>query len=661
MLKVLEFVIGYYLRLQFFFTMKLIDSNIMFWPRMAVLRVVIGACLVLLLIFFNVHISRRLVALTQTPSKVPLITIAPTPHRRLLLEPSLVRTTNHHFENRAIQFRIELNGRMIRKLICQFGITSSNESGNTTTASFLSGGAYGSVWQCQIPLVVLSRPQVISLHLLEPETSSAQPLASGQLLVVDVLLSETQVLLFFEQGPVPLRYQQGWYLLQVEASLTPSADKLSAESRTSIPPNSAILRVRNTADALQSFPNSSVAKLHVSSGLFHKLQPPEQQIQLLAECARVLGIEGELEIDLRCGPVCLHPGFQSALTATISLLDLQVRHLNSTVIVCTHRKRDYTLGVYRLSKDEFPFRLTDAVQRPWLLQYPQPAVNPVLSAVQVRDAEALFLADPFLAPPQSDRVLYLFFELMIAAHGNRSDACGVIAVANSTDGGGSWQYDRIVIHDAQIHLSYPLVLTQGSEYFLIPETYQANQVRLYRAVEFPYRWELETVLLEGMPFSDATLVQYENRWWMFVLIYGKPWQMALYYSTTDSIRGPWHAHPYNPIRTGYRYTRCAGRALVHDGKLYRFSQDGEIYYGLRVDMHLVELLTLTEYRERLLQPGFLPHRPAPATRAWNTKIHHVDFLALQDGTWLVVIDGCDSLVCQLPVSDARPFDLELAS
>lgn len=42
---------------------------------------------------------------------------------------------------------------------------------------------------------------------------------------------------------------------------------------------------------------------------------------------------------------------------------------------------------------------------------------------------------------------------------------------------------------------------------MIPETGAVKQVRLYRAVEFPYRWELDSVLLEGQHYVDSSLMR----------------------------------------------------------------------------------------------------------------------------------------------------------
>ncbi|MGA8038475.1 MAG: hypothetical protein WCA93_00040, partial [Acidimicrobiia bacterium] len=50
--------------------------------------------------------------------------------------------------------------------------------------------------------------------------------------------------------------------------------------------------------------------------------------------------------------------------------------------------------------------------------------------------------------------------------------------------------------DTGVHASYPYLIEDDGVIYCIPETYQANQLRLYRAVEFPDRWDLESTFLD---------------------------------------------------------------------------------------------------------------------------------------------------------------------
>jgi len=265
---------------------------------------------------------------------------------------------------------------------------------------------------------------------------------------------------------------------------------------------------------------------------------------------------------------------------------------------------------------------------PFQLLPPAALRNPVLSAAQVTDVPARSVADPFIV--QQDGGWFMFFEVLNAATG-----AGDIAVASSADG-RDWRYERVVL-DEPFHLSYPYVFAWDDTYYLIPESAQAQAVRLYRADEFPTRWSFVATLLAGEAFSDPSIVRHDGRWWLFVST--QPATNAtlnLYYA--DQLQGPWQPHPMNPIvRDDPHGARCAGRILSIDDRLYRFAQDDAPRYGLRVFGFEITALTPTEYAER-------PVGERPVVRAgdggWNTRgMHHVDAHALGPQAWLAAVDG----------------------
>ncbi len=115
---------------------------------------------------------------------------------------------------------------------------------------------------------------------------------------------------------------------------------------------------------------------------------------------------------------------------------------------------------------------------------PAGIAQPVLTAESVTDVAAAFVADPFLLrPPRVHGAggrWHMFFEVM-----NWKANKGEIALATSDDGLG-WRYQQIVLAE-EFHLSYPHVLVDDDEVYMVPESFQDNSVRLYRAGAFPAR------------------------------------------------------------------------------------------------------------------------------------------------------------------------------
>ena len=188
--------------------------------------------------------------------------------------------------------------------------------------------------------------------------------------------------------------------------------------------------------------------------------------------------------------------------------------------------------------------------------------------------------------------------------------------------------DGAIVLREPFHLSYPQVFAWQGHIYMIPETRQAESIRLYRATAFPDGWVPVETLVRGR-FADATLYHDGRLWWLFAQR-GLD-EMRLYLA--GSPMGPWREHPASPLWPGNRSrTRPGGRLLRHDGRLIRFAQDGWPSYG--------SVLRAFEI-DRLDEVGFAEHEVAesPILRAsragWNAiAMHHVDLIRQADGDWL---------------------------
>lgn len=261
---------------------------------------------------------------------------------------------------------------------------------------------------------------------------------------------------------------------------------------------------------------------------------------------------------------------------------------------------------------------------PLKLSAVDPRGRPTLTSRDVTDVSANAVADPFLL--RRNGLIYMFFEVM-----NGDSGRGEIAYATSQNG-IDWQYEKVVLREP-FHLSYPQVFDWQGAVYMIPETRQAEAIRLYRADAFPGGWRHVATLRQG-PFADSTL-HYDGRlWWMFAQR-GLD-ELCLFIG--DSPAGPWREHPSSPLWAGNRTrTRPGGRLLTYDGRLIRFAQDGWPSYGSFLRAFQIDRLDEFHYEEHEL-----PESPIlGATRSgWNAMaMHHVDAIQMDDGVWLAAVDG----------------------
>ncbi len=132
------------------------------------------------------------------------------------------------------------------------------------------------------------------------------------------------------------------------------------------------------------------------------------------------------------------------------------------------------------------------------------------------------------------------------------------------------------------HLSYPFLVEEGGEVFMIPESFRAGEIALYRARQFPGDWVRETALLAGVAGAEPSLLRHHGRWWMFFTIVGANArdQRELHAAYADALTGPWHLYRRNPIIDNRGGARPGGTPFIAaNGDVVLPVQDCSDTYG----------------------------------------------------------------------------------
>jgi len=280
----------------------------------------------------------------------------------------------------------------------------------------------------------------------------------------------------------------------------------------------------------------------------------------------------------------------------------------------TMETRDWTLGIYEGSS-------------PTSLRPAAGASNPVLTARDVTDLDAISVADPFMA--QKDGVWYMFFEVTARKGGHKS-----IGMASSPDA-LHWTYRGIAL-DEPWDLSYAYVFQWAGEYYMVLEAPGSRSVPLYRASDFPLGWKHVATLVEGASFEAPSIIRRGDQWWLFAATADHS-ILRLFYA--DELTGPWTEHPQSPlIWDDPRAARCAGRVVEDGGRLIRFAQDCRKCYGEQVWAFAITELTPVAYREEPI--GDAPIIGPAGGSGWNAGgMHHLDVHRVADGRWVACVDG----------------------
>lgn len=264
---------------------------------------------------------------------------------------------------------------------------------------------------------------------------------------------------------------------------------------------------------------------------------------------------------------------------------------------------------------------------PYNFNLPENIKNPVLTAKDVTDIPAAFVADPFMIKENSR--WYMFFEVM-----NQDSGKGEIGFAFSEDG-MHWDYRQIVLREP-FHLSYPYVFMWENNFYMIPESSSEKSIRLYKAARFPDKWEYEKDLLTGLDFVDSTVFCHKNTWWLFTSLTTQNDILKLFYA--DTPKGPWLEHPSNPIvAQDAHIARPGGRVLVWGNRIIRYAQDDYPDYGNQVHAFEITKLTSTDYEEIKCPVNSILKASG---RGWNKKgMHNIDPHFLGEEKWVACVDG----------------------
>jgi hypothetical protein len=253
---------------------------------------------------------------------------------------------------------------------------------------------------------------------------------------------------------------------------------------------------------------------------------------------------------------------------------------------------------------------------------------PAITAEDVTDLNALFVADPFLI--HEKELCYMFFEVL-----DKSTMKGKIGLAKSRDG-KVWEYDQIVLEEPY-HLSYPYVFHWNDSIYMIPEANQSRSIRLYKTSDFPYQWDHCATLLNDDNYTDVSLFFWNDRWWLFTTTVKRLNNNLRLFSSYD-LMGEWSEHPMSPIIEGdASIARPAGRIYQNGKELFRYSQDCSDIYGKSVSGFQIVELTENNYLEQ--EYSFNPIL-YPGISDWNQKgMHHIDSVKISKDQWIHAVDG----------------------
>jgi hypothetical protein len=260
------------------------------------------------------------------------------------------------------------------------------------------------------------------------------------------------------------------------------------------------------------------------------------------------------------------------------------------------------------------------------ISFPEKMIIDVKAIYSIENLKAqndstVFLADPFFVKEKD--TFYLFFEHKT----NKSNAD--IGLLTSIDG-KNYKYRGTVLSQ-KFHLSYPQVFKFKGDFYMVPESKQANAVLLYKAQRFPYDWRVCDTLIPNLQLVDPSIYLSDSLNIMVASDYAK----NMYVYEADSLFGKWKLHK-KPIALIGTESRAGGRFFADKKGLILPVQDFSNGYGCGLSLYRFSFKN-GNYTVKRDKKNFLTAQAN--IKEFNAGMHQLDIQRLNDTHYYYVYDG----------------------
>ena len=165
---------------------------------------------------------------------------------------------------------------------------------------------------------------------------------------------------------------------------------------------------------------------------------------------------------------------------------------------------------------------------------------------------------------------------------------------------------RIGFHHAlsgDVHLSYPFIVKDKNKIYMIPESSQSGKTYIYKATDFPTKWEKVEEVMADVPMIDPSVIKYKNKWWLFYALPGPKGRALkeLNIAFSDNLLNGWTAHPKNPVTVDIENSRPGGTPFIIDNLIHLPVQDCKKTYGGQINILRIEKLTDTDFKAKQIK------------------------------------------------------------
>ena len=250
--------------------------------------------------------------------------------------------------------------------------------------------------------------------------------------------------------------------------------------------------------------------------------------------------------------------------------------------------------------------------------------NPTLSkSIIIKNPKNSYLADPFVIKYNNKTVIFL----EDYSFKNRKGKISAYEI-------NSESYKKLgTVIEEEFHLSYPFLIEDKKDLFMIPETHQTKDIRIYKCIEFPLKWKLHKKLISDIGAVDTNIFKFNNKYWLFTNLdtsNSSDYSSELHIFYADNIESSeWKPHALNPVIFDSKKARNGGMIYSEKKHTYRvFQKQGFDNYGESIGISRIKTLTENEYEEEIymnVMPDFFKKISGTHSFSYNSGVLVNDF------------------------------------
>jgi hypothetical protein len=138
---------------------------------------------------------------------------------------------------------------------------------------------------------------------------------------------------------------------------------------------------------------------------------------------------------------------------------------------------------------------------------------------------------------------------------------------------------------------------------MIPESSRAGETWIYKAVDFPRKWEKVKPVMAGIPMIDPSFIFHDGLWWVFYSLPGEHNRAykELHISYGKSLLGTMTPHAHNPVSVNIHHSRPGGTPFSHEGKIHLPVQNCSPVYGASLNILRIDEISPTHFKAEVVK------------------------------------------------------------